>query len=478
MDAAKGGGRNLRPYSGDKNMKNMKSKREARLTPIYRAMHSLSKECPYFSRALMNIRVEENCKIETIGVDEHWRMHVNTQWTGNLRDDELVGVVYHELLHLVCDHASRRKRISAQADLWNISADAEINSFLSKEGYSLPSGGVFPSTLGLPEGLLAEQYYQLLCERNGGGQHAESASEPTAEVGACRDPLDGRDQAERSELSGEPQSRSGAGMSSETEANPAPKHGGKGSSGTLGSDGLPQPSWGRGSGSDGLKKEWETSSTTGVDDALKEEIVEECASSIAGTDVVPEFLRRWAHNVKRRVKKDWRTILRQYVSAAIAIGEKNSDYSYRRPSRRRYEGVIMPGRISEAPEVCVIMDVSGSMDSEALGDACQVCLDISDVIGGQVIVALADVAVHDIFVAQSRRDIERRLVGGGGTDMASAIEEVVRSRAYSNLSVIVVVTDGETPWPSSAPRVPVVVCLVGDYNDSAPPWARTVKCEK
>jgi len=44
--------------------------------------------------------------------------------------------------------------------------------------------------------------------------------------------------------------------------------------------------------------------------------------------------------------------------------------------------------------------------------------------------------------------------------------------------VIVVLTDGETPWPSAAPRGAVVVVgLIGPRAPAAPAWARSVRID-
>jgi hypothetical protein len=44
--------------------------------------------------------------------------------------------------------------------------------------------------------------------------------------------------------------------------------------------------------------------------------------------------------------------------------------------------------------------------------------------------------------------------------------------------VIVVLTDGETPWPSGPPRGAVVVVgLIGSRAPAAPAWARSVRID-
>ena len=71
-------------------------------------------------------------------------------------------------------------------------------------------------------------------------------------------------------------------------------------------------------------------------------------------------------------------------------------------------------------------------------------------------------------------------LNGGGTDMGRGIEAAMRLRPKP--SVIVVLTDGYTPWPHERPRgVRVIVGLLTEYADAvvgAPEWARTVVIER
>jgi predicted metal-dependent peptidase len=69
-----------------------------------------------------------------------------------------------------------------------------------------------------------------------------------------------------------------------------------------------------------------------------------------------------------------------------------------------------------------------------------------------------------------------RLVGGGGTDMGAGIADALRGRPRPD--IVVVLTDGYTPWPEAAPPARVVVCLVGTRpaeRSSVPSWAHVVE---
>ncbi|HEY8415588.1 MAG TPA: VWA-like domain-containing protein, partial [Thermaerobacter sp.] len=61
----------------------------------------------------------------------------------------------------------------------------------------------------------------------------------------------------------------------------------------------------------------------------------------------------------------------------------------------------------------------------------------------------------------------------GGTDMRVGIEAACKLRPKPG--VIVVFTDGETPWPERPPEVPTVIALVGDAKVETPAWAPMVR---
>jgi predicted metal-dependent peptidase len=67
-----------------------------------------------------------------------------------------------------------------------------------------------------------------------------------------------------------------------------------------------------------------------------------------------------------------------------------------------------------------------------------------------------------------------RLVGGGGTDLRVGIAAAQASRPRPD--VVVVLTDGYTPWPAQPTRARLVVAIIGDEGTAqeVPTWATTV----
>ena len=74
--------------------------------------------------------------------------------------EECVGLLAHELFHYVLKFWTRLG--TRDPSYWNLAQDAYINGALTHAGFKLPKNGVWPSTIGAPEGLTCDQYYDHL----------------------------------------------------------------------------------------------------------------------------------------------------------------------------------------------------------------------------------------------------------------------------------------------------------------------------
>jgi predicted metal-dependent peptidase len=77
-------------------------------------------------------------------------------------------------------------------------------------------------------------------------------------------------------------------------------------------------------------------------------------------------------------------------------------------------------------------------------------------------------------VAQRVAQVEElSLVGGGGTDMRVGIDAALAQPRRPD--VIVVLTDGDTPWPDGPPAARVIAGLIGAAAPEPPPWIESVR---
>ncbi|WP_405063597.1 VWA-like domain-containing protein [Kribbella sp. NBC_01505] len=121
---------------------------------------------PYLAGALFALQIVEDRSVPTMGVDAHWRCYVSPGFVARTPVEELAGVWVHEVSHLLRDHHGRGDRYAREHEEYgpgerlrrNIAADLEINDDIYGDGLLVPSGALLPSPLGLPVGLLMEEY--------------------------------------------------------------------------------------------------------------------------------------------------------------------------------------------------------------------------------------------------------------------------------------------------------------------------------
>jgi predicted metal-dependent peptidase len=189
--------------------------------------------------------------------------------------------------------------------------------------------------------------------------------------------------------------------------------------------------------------------------------------------------QRWAETVLPS-RTDWRRALAAEIRRGVALTAGTVDYSYHRPSRRAHlnDELVLPTLVRPVPEVAIVCDTSGSMHDGLLARALaevDAVLSRAGLRGGARVLAV-DTAVHAARRVVSARQV--RLAGGGGTDMGRGIDAAMELRPRP--TVVVVLTDGFTPWPARAPRgARVIVGLLtearaGSVAPRAPDWARTI----
>jgi predicted metal-dependent peptidase len=204
------------------------------------------------------------------------------------------------------------------------------------------------------------------------------------------------------------------------------------------------------------------------------EILRACRGPQPGT--VPAGLRRWAEELLG-ARVDWRRVLAAEIRRGLAAVAGAVDYSYARPSRRAaaVADVVLPAMRRPVPEAAAVVDTSGSMDEELLGRALAEVDGLVRSLGQRHLRVLScDAAVHAVQRVTAARQVE--LLGGGGTNMGEGIAAAGRLRPPP--AVVVVLTDGFTPWPPAPPKgLHVVIALLRDGGRPPPAWGRVVRVE-
>lgn len=382
---------------------------------------------PYFMHALFAVTPLADPGRPTFAVDQHWRLYMNPALlTGPEALPPLVvgALLLHEVGHLLRDHAARYTTLPRpQIHLaWNLATDAEINDDLIAARAALPEWVITPEALGLPDRGVAEDYY--------------------AELTRDLETLAGYDD------------------------------GGEGCGSGAGGPDLP--------GELPPDANVDGQVVTGVGPAEGDMIRRQVAQDIKahqqgkGRGTVPAGLDRWAGDVLRPPVVPWPQVLRAAVRAALADRAGRTDYTYSRPARRRVPRIIKPAMRGPTIRASIVVDTSGSMSQDDLTAALSEIggvLRSSGVARDQIRVLSCDAASGTPARVRSVSDI--RLTGGGGTDMCIGITAATRARPAPD--VIIVLTDGDTPWPDRPGKARLVCAIISPRPPhGTPEWAITV----
>ena len=214
---------------------------------------------------------------------------------------------------------------------------------------------------------------------------------------------------------------------------------------------------------------------------LELRIAHDIEQQVANRTAVPGGWRRWAQQ-QLHPTVDWRAKLRATIRQGLRVGAGQVDYSYRRPSRRPApDGVILPTMVAPKPEIVVVVDTSGSVSVQQLNTVMTEFIGIIQHANlRQVRVICCDLVAHP---PQTIRAGHMPLfTGGGGTDIRAGI--TAASKLKPQPTLIIVLTDGETPWPDRRPPMPVIIAVIrtprrdptGTYP--IPWWAYTVNIDQ
>lgn len=168
---------------------------------------------------------------------------------------------------------------------------------------------------------------------------------------------------------------------------------------------------------------------------------------------------------------DWRRQLAVAVRTAVQTSAGIGATTWNREGRRQLEPILTAGHRRSRPRVAVLVDTSGSVSAAQLGRVLAEVSSLCRLAGDRrVVVVAGDVQFSLPQVVRSGAEVV--LAGGGGTDLRVGLRQMASLRPRPD--VIVVLTDGLTPWPGALPRRPLHVIGVLGPEKVRVPGARTV----
>ena len=191
-------------------------------------------------------------------------------------------------------------------------------------------------------------------------------------------------------------------------------------------------------------------------------------------DEVPIGLHDWAdHTINAAV--NWRQVLARALRHGLHAHTGASDYTWQRPARRQDpdDAVIRPAMAAPEASITVVLDTSGSMGQHEHDKAfAEINAILTKAVPGQAVRVLS---VDEDVNTDQRITHARQITpaGGRGTDMAKGIQTAAETRP----AVIIVITDGDTPWPETRPAGArcVIAALTNDWLlHQVPGWIQAI----
>lgn len=319
---------------------------------------------PWFGSLAMRLRIEPTPGLGTFATDGQSIMY-DPAFAQTLTDEEITGVMAHEILHCALLHPFRlgnRDRMQA-----NIAMDYAINIELHKAGFKLPQGGIPPDMK--YDRMAWEQIYALRQKAGNpppnGGQGVGDGLGATGQV--LQSPNAGN---------GKPGQAQGAGQS--------PANGGM------------------------TESDWKIA-------------VESVTNICKGAGKVPGGFEELVKS-SRASMVDWRGILREFIEQTTP-----SDYSWTSPNRRYVaNGIYLPGITKEnLGHIAIAVDTSGSIDSALLAAFCtELNSIVQEAKPDRVTVIYCDSKVHRTDEFGQDEQIEMKATGRGGTAFSPVFQAI------------------------------------------------------
>ncbi|MFI0003768.1 VWA-like domain-containing protein [Streptomyces globisporus] len=401
------------------------------LDKLFAARLQAARARPYLATALFALHTVESREVPTMAVDRYWRCYVSPGFVARTPVEELAGVWVHEVSHLLRDHHGRSDRVAEQRGLTGPGDRLRMNIAADCE----INDDVYGDGLARPRGAVHPSTLHL--------QSGELMEDYLYQFRLG------------------PRTQNLAWLDC-------------------------------GSGADGLERGWELGpdGAHGLSAHEQDAVRFRVAQGITGRPGnASKGWKRWAEEAFHP-PQPWRVLLGAAVRSAASGPGAGEDYSYGRPSRRStgLRGVVLPSLRRRPPRVSVVIDTSGSVSDAELGSALLEVAAISRAVGGRrdlVTVLACDAATRVVHPLCQAEGIP--LVGGGGTDLRTGFAKALRS--HPRPDAIVILTDGQTPWPSAQPACRTVIGLFPrdhrrgawnednpDYVPRRPPaWARVVE---
>lgn len=383
----------------------------------------MQKQYPFFSYLAMHLNIQEDKRLESMGVDFKGNLYYNPEFVDSLTSEEMITVMSHEVLHLGLEHLLRQGNRSHRK--WNVATDYAVNNILVENNLEMPEMSLYDEKY---SDMSAEEIYSKLPgDENGNGpgecdQNCEDCEHNVSDLGGsgtgtvCTNPeqLRGFDEHIR-------------GSSSTEEAVEK-------------------------------AREWK-------------DRMNEAAEYARNQGTLPAGIEELVEGLYEE-KVNWKTLLRQYIKRMVQF-----DYSWVRPAKKSESvGVYLPSVRKQHLDIAAAIDTSGSISQDEFKQFRSEIFAIARSYQNlNITVILHDADVQEVYtIGQKGRSNPEdiKLKGRGGTDHRPVFEYIDKERI--DPAVLICLTDAYSSFPDSC-NYPVLWLIPensGGYGDI--PFGRAI----
>jgi predicted metal-dependent peptidase len=403
----------------------------ATLKRIANGLRMVTVPLPHLAGLAAAVRVHLDWRVPTMGIFASGRLLVNPGFAARLKENELVFVLAHELLHLAL-RTHDRARGSGRLE-FNYAHDYIINDILRVElGFgAIPAGG-----LDMP------------------GARQRTAEDIVIEMRRNADLMQSKTQVFEGKQTSVRRMFGNGGQPAESSAN-------ENGAGDVLADKTEREMF-PADAKDQEKQKAELGEIAARGMALANALkAMKGRGNAAGAQTLTMLAQRG------QFRPAWQHALQRWIESSAA-GER----TFSRPSRRGAEraDVVLPGRKRQSWMINIVLDTSGSM-TEAIPTALGAIGDFCDAAGvDQVRIVQCDTAVTADVTLSPDELTSFDVSGFGGSDLTAAMTHLAED---PQVTAVVIVTDGDIVFPAAPPPYGVLWVLpqMSNFN---PPYGRVL----
>lgn len=366
-------------------------------------------------------------------------LYYNAEYINSLDIDQTQFALSHEALHCALSHFYRRgHRIKTR---WDLACDYAVNPLLINDGLKPTPDAAYLEEY---KGMTAEEIYPCLDDEDDEDDEQEHDSDTDD-----NEDLENKHQGDAGNDNSEKEPEQDDRSDSENEPEQDDRSEGAGSSNhnenqSNGGSAAPEPQPMSGQEQEDLNTQWQQRLAAAAQTAHQR-------GQLGG-----EMARMVDFLLQPRLP--WRMLLQRYMTMTA-----RDDYSYSRPSSRRGNPAVFPRLRSSETSVVVVIDTSGSISEEEIGEFISEINAIKSHVRARITLLTCDSELNhgcpwyfdpwDDF----SRDIA--ILGGGGTNFRPPFEWIEKQDRAPDL--LVYFTDAMGIFPRAEPMYPVLWLVKG-----------------